>query len=169
MYTFINRSLILSFTVILTACAYGQFGAIDERYGFGFSGVPSSFGKESPNTIGSWKFYSFAKKDKDSDIYLAQYYDTSTIKRVGNNVSLDIYSNLNISDKAPNGKDYLSKTAKVKYDCSAKTYVKFDEKYFVNKQPTGKPIYVDSSKSRQMEPLPEVDTITKLSKMVCPS
>lgn len=45
----------LMLVTMLSACAYGQFGALDERNGLWGPSVPKEFANTVPNNIGTWK------------------------------------------------------------------------------------------------------------------
>lgn len=154
--------------VALTSCAYGHLGAIDERNGLWGPSVPKAFASTVPNNIGTWKFYSFGRMSPTSDVYTAQFYDSSKIERSGDEVRIHTYTFTNIPDVAPNGKAYSAIIRQVYLNCAKHTYSNVVTKYYPTTKPEGKVTYTENlAKTYKPEPMPEYDTIGKLSRMVC--
>lgn len=153
---------------ILTACAYGQFGALDERNALWGPAVPKDFANTVPNNIGTWKFYSFGRMSPTSDVYTAQFYDTGNVKRTGNEVWVSTYTYTNKPDLAPNGKAYSAIVRQVYLNCSKHTYANVVSKYYPTTKPEGRSVYMENlTKTYKPEPMPDYDTIDKVSRMVC--
>ena len=158
----------LFLTTILAACAYGQFGALDERNGLWGPSVPKEFANTVPNNIGTWKFYSFGRTSPTSDIYTAQFYDARDVKRSGDEVWVSTYTYMNKPDVAPNGKPYSAIIKQVYLNCSKHTYSNVVSKYYPTTKPEGKVVYTENlTKTYKPEPMPDYDTIGKVSRMVC--
>lgn len=169
MKNFKKLSVLALIPTLLTACAYGRFGALDERMGFCCAFVDSDFSKETPNTIGNWKFYSFGRDDSYSNFYYAQYYDVTSPTKKGPLTTFNTYENVS-KPQVKDGKSWLSKTSTVAVNCDTKTFSRYNVKYFENKMPTGKPVLINNSnKATNQIPIPDGDTMEKLRQMVCKS
>ena len=158
----------LVLATMLAACAYGQFGALDERNALWGPAVPKDFANTVPNNIGTWKFYSFGRMSPTSEVYTAQFYDTGNVKQTGDEVWVATYTYTNKPDVAPNGKPYSAIIKQVYLNCTKQTYSNVVSKYYPTTRPEGKVVYTENlTKTYKPEPMPDYDTIGKVSRMLC--
>lgn len=138
----------------ITACAYGKFGAISDRYGL-FGSTPKEFTDQAPEHIGKYDFIGFGKSyDNGSTTYQAYYFNpTPSGNKSDGGLIIDIYAFNSSPLTTKNGMSWLSQTSQVYLNCKEKTFGELSISYFSTKDVKSKKVY-NEDYSKDFKPQP---------------
>lgn len=129
--------------------------------------TPAAFANFAPDHIGKWDFYGFSGIAKEN-LYMANYYDPSSIKRSGSSVSVNTFFYLSNPKYTKLKKPYLSLVVKNAIDCDLKIIkYEFATAYATTRISDGVVSKTDLSKTMKPFPVEDDSLEARLYKKVC--
>lgn len=144
----LKKIITLSLPLTLAACAYGQLGALNERYGF-FGTAPNDFVSAAPATIGTYKFLGIGRvANTETLTHEAYYFDPKPLEvKKDGGLIIKTYAYTNKPAPTKNKLSYNSKIELVYLNCNNRTFTETVSKLYSSKDATGKPVYVEDNKN----------------------